>query len=61
MHMPVLIVEGEKTGKFSKVICSLLLGCLPNARKAVLPNAGHTIQYDAPETMARVVAWFLAQ
>ena len=61
MRMPVLIVEGEKTGKGAQIIDSVLLACVPSSRRAVLPNAGHTIQYDAPETMARVVAWFLAR
>jgi pimeloyl-ACP methyl ester carboxylesterase len=61
MRMPVLIVEGEKTGKGAQMIDSVLLACVPISRRAVLPNAGHTIQYDAPETMARVVAWFLAR
>jgi pimeloyl-ACP methyl ester carboxylesterase len=61
MRMPVLIVEGEKTGRGAQVIDSVLLGCLPDSRRAVLPNAGHTIQYDAPEAMARVVAGFLEQ
>jgi pimeloyl-ACP methyl ester carboxylesterase len=61
MRMPVLIVEGEKTSKSAQMIDSVLLACVPSSRRAVLPNAGHTIQYDAPETMARVVAWFLVQ
>lgn len=61
MRMPVLIVEGEKTSKGPQMIDSVLLACVPSSRRAVLPNAGHTIQYDAPETMARVVAWFLAR
>lgn len=61
MRMPVLILEGEKTGRGAKLVDTILLACVPNSRRVVLPNSGHTIQYDAPEEMARVVAWFLAQ
>jgi pimeloyl-ACP methyl ester carboxylesterase len=58
--MPVLLVEGEKTDDDMREINSRLLGCLPDARRVVLPGASHTIQFDAPEAMAREVARFTA-
>jgi pimeloyl-ACP methyl ester carboxylesterase len=61
MRMPVLIVVGARTSAAMRQIASLLLECLPDSRRAVLPDATHTIQFDAPETMARVVADFLAR
>src|SRR5512137_686774 len=44
MKMPVLIVEGEKTGRGAQVVDSVLVGCLPDSRRVVLPNSGHTVQ-----------------
>ena len=38
-----------------------LLGCLPDARRVVIPNASHTIQFDAPEAMARLVLQFAGE
>lgn len=57
--MPVLLVEGEKTDADMREINSRLLGCLPDARRVVLSNAGHAIQFDAPEAMAHAVAEFI--
>ena len=61
LGMPVLLVEGEKTDPDMREINTLLLGCLPDARRMVLPNASHAIQFDAPEAMAAAVAAFLAR
>ena len=61
MKMPVLLVEGERTSPGMRAIGTRLLECLPDSRRAVLPNAGHVIQFDAPEVMAVVVADFLAR
>ncbi len=61
IKMPVLLVEGEKTGADMREINSRLLGCMPDARRVVLPNTGHAIQFDAPEAMARAVARFIGR
>ena len=61
MKMPVLLVEGERTSPGMRAIGTRLLECLPDSRRAVLPGAGHVIQFDAPEVMAVVVADFLAR
>lgn len=61
MKMPVLLVEGEKTSPGRRAIGTRLLECLPDSRRALLPGAGHVIQFDAPEVMAVVVADFLAR
>ena len=61
LRMPVLIVEGAKTGAGMQKITSILAGCLPDARRVVLPNSTHTIQYDAPEAMAQEVVEFLTK
>ena len=57
----VLLVEGQKTSPGMRAIGTRLLECLPDSRRAVLPGVGHTIQFDAPEVMAVVVADFLAR
>jgi pimeloyl-ACP methyl ester carboxylesterase len=59
--MPVLVVEGERTSALAHAIARALLPCLADARHVVLPDATHTIQFDAPEAMARVVADYLAR
>lgn len=61
MAMPVLLIEGEKTSPGMRPIGTRLLERPPDSRRAVLPGAGHTIQFDAPERMAVVVAAFLAR
>jgi pimeloyl-ACP methyl ester carboxylesterase len=61
LRMPVLIVEGEKTDADMREIDSVLAGCLSDARRVVLPNAKHTIQFDAPEALARAVAEFVVR
>jgi len=61
MRMPVLIVVGARTSAAMRQIASRLFECLPDSRRAVLPDATHVIQFDAPETMARVVADYLAR
>jgi pimeloyl-ACP methyl ester carboxylesterase len=61
LRMPVLVVEGEKTTAVMHAIARALLPCLPDVKHVVLPGATHTIQFDAPEAMARVVADYLAR
>ena len=57
--MPVLLVEGAKTGSVVRDIDDLLLGCLRSAQRDVIPDSGHAMQYDAPDRVARVVTDFL--
>ena len=59
LRMPVLLIEGEKTDADMRDINLELMKCLPGARRVVLPNSTHTIQFDAPEAMARTVGEFL--
>jgi pimeloyl-ACP methyl ester carboxylesterase len=61
LRMPVLVVEGEKTTVVMHAIAKALVPCIPGAKHVVLPGATHTIQFDAPEAMARVVAEFIAR
>lgn len=61
IEVPVLLVEGERTDADMREINSLLLRCLPQARRVVLAGAGHSIQFDAPEAMARAVARFITE
>ena len=61
LRMPVLVVEGGRTTALAHAIARALLPCLADARHVVLPDATHTIQFDAPEAMARVVADYLAR
>lgn len=56
---PVLLVVGDEDEKF-EAIAAELAADLPNARRAVLPEAGHAAHLEAPESFAEVVGEFLS-
>jgi pimeloyl-ACP methyl ester carboxylesterase len=57
---PTLIVVGEEDLPDFHAIADRLAGEIPDARKTVLPAAGHMANMDAPEAFNRVVLDFLA-
>lgn len=58
IRIPVLLVAGEEDQKF-RDIAQDLESRLPNARCAVIPNAGHAVHLEAPEAFRRVLVEFL--
>lgn len=61
IRLPVLLVEGEKTGQTIRDVHARLSACLPDSKRVVLAGASHLIQWDAPEAMASSVAAFLSE
>ncbi|MGH2615227.1 MAG: alpha/beta fold hydrolase [Thermomicrobiales bacterium] len=57
---PALVVVGEEDLHDFQAIAALLATRIPSARKAVVPEAGHMANMDAPGAFNRVVLDFLA-
>lgn len=57
---PLLLVQGEKTGRDFREIVARIAACAPAARTVVLPGSRHVVQIDAPEALARVVVELLS-
>ena len=53
--MPVLLVAGEKDGKFRDIAERMAAAIGPNARTAVVPGAGLAVLLDRPELLADLV------
>jgi non-heme chloroperoxidase len=60
LHIPSLIVTGENTIKIHKLVNEELARLLPNAKKVVIPNAGHGSPRDNPDVFNGKVLDFLA-
>lgn len=60
LALPVLLVVGDEDEKF-RAIARDLEQRLPDARVAVLPDAGHAAHLEAPTAFGEVVRAFLAE
>ena len=60
LHMPVLVITGEKTIELHRFIDGELARLIPRARSSTIPNAGHGSPRENPETFTEVVLNFLA-
>lgn len=58
LHMPTLLVTGELDSKFTN-IARAMHDQLPNARFALVPDAGHTVHLEQPTTFDKLVLMFL--
>lgn len=59
VRMPVLLIRGERTSALFHRTMDTLAGCLPAARAAVIPNAGHCSPCDNPAAFNTVMLEFL--
>jgi len=59
LSMPVLLVAGENTTPRFKQLVQAQSKCLPQARLATIPKAGHGSPYQNPSDFNRVVREFL--
>jgi pimeloyl-ACP methyl ester carboxylesterase len=59
LHMPVLVITGEKTPEIYRRIDEELSRLIPRARSATIPNAGHGSARENPGVFAEVVENFL--
>ena len=59
LRMPVLIINGENTFPMAKLIVKELEHVLPNAERAVIPNAGHASPRQNPIDFGNAVLKFM--
>ena len=57
--MPMLVVYGEESPPNNRIIASTLTECATNAKRAVIPNAMHTMHRQNPEAFNKAVQEFL--
>ncbi|MBB1286794.1 alpha/beta hydrolase [Flavisolibacter sp. BT320] len=57
--LPVLVVRGANTKELDVLVSEEVLRTLPNAEKAVIPNAGHGSPRQNPEAFNAAVLGFL--
>ena len=58
LPMPVLVIVGEQDKPFLEP-SQRMAEAIPNARLEIIPDAGHSPQFEAPDTWWKVVADFL--
>lgn len=58
LNMPTLLLAGALDRKFS-IIAQSMSHAIPNARLDIIPNAGHTIHLEQPESFDQLVTQFL--
>jgi pimeloyl-ACP methyl ester carboxylesterase len=58
--IPTLLVVGQQDQLFAPAIVQDVARAIPGARFEVIPTAGHSPYFEAPETFNRVVDAFLA-
>ena len=56
LHVPTLIVEGERSQPATKRICELLRATVPATRTAIIPGAGHMSPLSHPAAVNAVIA-----
>jgi pimeloyl-ACP methyl ester carboxylesterase len=60
VSMPVLVVVGSEDAPFVGP-CHKLAAAIPGARLAIIPDAGHSPQFEAPELWCQAVFTFLSE
>lgn len=58
LHMPTLLIVGALDRKYCDIAHNMA-AVLPNAKVAVVPNAGHTVHLEQPAPFERIVLEFL--
>jgi len=60
LHAPTLLVAGALDEKFT-AIARQMAAHLPAARLGIVPDAGHTVHLEQPDTFQRLIAEFLGR
>jgi pimeloyl-ACP methyl ester carboxylesterase len=55
LSVPTLVLWGEHDGIFPSSLAHKYAGAIPNARLTILPDCGHMVPYEAPETLLRAI------
>lgn len=58
---PVLILEGEESPQFFKVVNAAISCCIEGSRRETVPHCGHLFQLDAPLPVADRVLHFIGE
>ena len=61
LRLPVLVLRGERTRPWYRLIAEAAAGCIPGAEAAVVPAAGHMAVVENPGGTAGLVAGFIAR
>lgn len=61
LPMPVLLLAGALDRKFSALATRMAAAIGPNAQVELIPGAGHAAHLEQPDTVAALVAEFLAR
>jgi pimeloyl-ACP methyl ester carboxylesterase len=61
LRLPVLILRGEQTRPWYRVIAETAADCIPSAESAVIPAARHMAIVEDPSSIAGLVARFIAR
>ncbi|YAF94088.1 MAG: alpha/beta fold hydrolase [Nodularia sp. CChRGM 3473] len=59
MHVPTLVVRGKEDPVVPQQWAEEVVNLLPDARLAVIPGGGHTLNYSRPLELARVTHAFI--
>lgn len=61
MQMPTLVVRGSKDPVVPQEWAEEVVNRLPNGKLAIIPGAGHTLNYSTPLELSRLTRAFLSQ
>ncbi|HEY7922119.1 MAG TPA: alpha/beta fold hydrolase [Vicinamibacteria bacterium] len=61
LRLPVLILRGEQTRPWYRLIAEATASCIPDAESAIIPAAGHMAIVENPSGAAGLVAGFIAR
>jgi non-heme chloroperoxidase len=59
LQMPVLLLRGERANALHALVMEELALALPDARRVVLPDAGHAAPFEHPRSFAAALLCFL--
>ena len=61
LRPPVLVLRGERTRPWYRLIAAAAAACLPGARIAIVPDAGHMAIVENPAATAALIEQFVAR
>jgi pimeloyl-ACP methyl ester carboxylesterase len=61
IHVPTLLIWGEQDPFLDRVMAQLSIDHCDSGRVVYLPDAGHWVHHEKPDTVARLILDFLAE